>query len=203
MANVLAGVGATLFFALNVVAAPVSTLAKDAATACTISLETLEAADAFHERLNELCSTAGAIAFYEGALSNRMVAGIPPLSRSGRWDVYPREKITRDYSFTPQLATTEDDRLFCLQVGTTRGGEVVELIVKGVRINVVLLGVARNWRFPRSPELTVESLLEQCSDSLWTKKIAEERKAAGLDRNEAKSRTEKRKIDAIIDHSPR
>jgi hypothetical protein len=140
----------------------------------------LEIADVLHERLNYECSLPGTVALYQGALANRLLGGIPPSSYSGRWDVYPREKVTDDNSnYAPQRATVRD-RLFSLQAARKGEGEVIELIVHGERVAVAIRGVGQDWRFPRSPETTVRSLLENCSDRSWDERRAREREAAGL-----------------------
>jgi hypothetical protein len=140
----------------------------------------LEAADALHSRLNYECSRLGTVALYQGALANRLLAGIPPSSYSGRWDVYPKEKVTDDdFAYAPYRAR-ESDRLFSLNATSKSDGEIVELIVQGEKIGISLLGVDKKWRFPQSPKTTVQSLLEGCSDRSWNEMIAKERRAAGL-----------------------
>ena len=167
-------VGVTVIVILIIIAIATGFVIQEQA-ATSISLH---AADALHERMNYEFSGVGTVALYQGALAYRMLGGITPTSYPGRWDVYPVEKITNDNGNYAPLLATQDDRLFSLEATSKSEGDVIKLIIKGEKISVSLRGVQKGWRFPRSTKMTVQALLEECSDDAWAKQAVEERKAA-------------------------
>lgn len=174
---------------LVVLAMPVGFASTQEPAAQGISLET---ADALHGRLNYECSLHRTVALYQGALANRLLGGIPPSSYSGRWDVYPREMVPDgDSNFALKL-TAKRYLLFSLQAARKSEGETVELIIQGEKVAITIVGVGQDWRFPRSPETTVRSFLENCSDRLWNERIEREREAAGLKPRETRTDTKPR-----------
>jgi hypothetical protein len=149
---------------LQMVMVPTCSGASDPTTQ-SVSLET---AETLHRRLNIKCGSAGVVALYQGALAYRFGLGATPRFYPGRWDVYPFEKLMKDDYFVPELAN-ENNRLFWIQIMDRRASDSTSLIVCGETVEVSVHGLAKTWRFPRAPEVTIQSLLESCADKYWEK----------------------------------
>ena len=126
----------------------------------------LAVAETFHYRLNVKSNAAGATALYRGSLAYQYGLGAMNPGRPGWWDVYPVEKLIRGDFFKPDLAQPGDS-LFSIQLVDKPTSDSISLIVCGETVGVSIHGAAKNWKFPRSAETTVESLIEHCSDKYW------------------------------------
>jgi hypothetical protein len=123
----------------------------------------LAAAETLHQRLTEECAAAGAAAIYSGSLSYRLLGGITPDFHSGRWELFPIDKIAPDGVFTPCLAK-QTDMYLSLEASGNNSGNSIAVVVGGERIFVSVRGATWDWHFPLSARDTIESVVVRCGD---------------------------------------